>query len=507
MHSGASVAGSRDLDQADAAYTQANIRQSNSISLGRSSYTQARQRAASLSHPDSGATQTFPSEQTAITTPRQRKRLSINFSLPVVGSSSSLGAQNVTAAGSVTTGAPRRTRPSHSHSASVSLPPLPNSLFTGFPNGVSARQPVATSPNSNPSPPANRHKQSASVSHIPSDFSPSTSSTTSNTSINNSIPSSNKASAIEYYFSQLAYRERRVVELRDEIKRMELQLRQAEDDLSEFRKQVPSELMPMGGASTPRSGLSRSNTYSNSTAITPPSAVGAARGGLVPYSLDSVAALPDEPKRPALLSSASSPSDRSNHSNSLSDSSQSSADVREELKLRGGLPLPPSRQHPVSAHPLYQQQQSGAQGPDSNPEDVLHKGRRVAEEIGNQFWSFLDDMKGAPPAGADPHPLGIVPTAAASDSGLPNLALLQQQHQTQQLTGRSAPMAPPRKPRRTLAQGTEPAAPVAPPVTAPVLGAPPSRRVSASMRGPMLGGHTDKSRSVSGDGSNSYYLV
>lgn len=560
MHPGASVAGSRDVEAKDiandvglASYAQANIRQSHSISLARSSNIQSRQRAASVSGPmaDSGPMGSFQLDSSVPNTPpKQRKRLSINFALPVVSSSGSASLTNQSGANATSAKpfsatsnniAPRRTRPSHAHSASVSLPPLPNMMF-GSNFGTPSARPAPTSSNSStPSPkPNNKHKHSASVSQISNDLrsGASTTSNSSNNSINNSItnPPSNKASAIEYYFSQLAYRERRVVELRDEIKRMELQLRQAEDDLSEFRKHVPVELMPTSsgmslGTSTPRSSLSRSNTYS--ATISPPSY---GQGISRPFSLESVATLPDEPKRPFLLSSPPGSSEQSpNHSNSLSDTSASSAEVPGEIKhgklassasLGGGLPMPPSRSHATNL--MYHQNSHGVDGSDGSGPDVFHKGKRVAEEIGTQFWSFLDDIKGgsgepprsnvlmaSPPMVGNPMTSHMLPQDPVLDAGLPDLAMLQQQHQTQQMTGRSAPMAPPRKPRRKLEQQTSATPLMEPP---PMSGGFP-KRTSAGMRGPVLGHAQSVTKAAAekpkGDdhlrgvpeSSNSYYLV
>lgn len=566
IHPGASVAGSRDpqvkdlaQDPSVATYAAANLKQSQSISMARpSAHILSRQRAASISGSLANDGATYPSESSITSTPKQRKRLSINFALPVVSSAASTtlapqaGATTGPSAPSTaaSSAAPRRGRPSHSHSASVSLPPLPDMI--GGP-AVAARQPQqqTSSPKSTTPSPQLKHRYSASVSHISNDSGLSTPTSSTSSINNNNLPSS-KVSAIEYYFSQLAYRERRVVELRDEIKRMELQLRQAVDDLEEFRKNVPSELAPMsssvpsGGLSTPRTALSRSNTYS-ANSISPPSASATARAAQRPFMLDHVAALPDEPRRPLALSSTSSPNstDQSpRHSNSLSDSSASSADTPGELKhgfmansssLGGGLPMPPSRtQHVNPMHPGYP---PGAEG---TGDDVFHKGRRVAEEIGTQFWSFFDEKKGGPggpggPGGEDGllpvHPMAANPMAGnpmaanmmsqppPSDTGLPNLAMLQQQHQSQQSTGRSAPMAPPRKPRRKLEQ---------PISEVPMMGLPPmpsnlQRSGSTSRRGPFLGHARHSSmgpmltsdRAAKGDdnmrplpeSSNKYFLV
>lgn len=423
-----------------------SLKQPQPRSLALSSATQARERAASVSGSDEVPTSTAT---------KQRKRLSINFSLPVVPSSGSGNAvpPSMTGSSSTITGS-RRARPSHTHSASVSLPPMSNMMFSGSPSTTSlSRHPSTTSPNSNPSTAGNQHRHSVSISNPANDQSPSNSSTASANSPNANPAPSNKASAIEYYFSQLAYRERRVVELRDEIKRMELQLRQAEDDLTEFRKQVPSELMPGGGSalgsggmSTPRTSLSRSNTLNSGsgTTISPPIAVARGNNGLVPFASDSAPSVKNLPGPNGVPTS-------------LADlSMEGRGDIKNGL-LGGGLPAPPSRN----------------QHQKSNPAASISPADLDSAQNNGQYWSFLENMKGAQTNNSDldnSFPLGTVPPSTSGlpattnmapppsggmDNGLPDLALLQQQHQTQLQTGQNrAPMAPPRRPRRRMHQST-----------------------------------------------------
>jgi hypothetical protein len=311
----------------------------------------------------------------------------------------------------------------------------------------------------------------------------------------------------------LAYKERRVNDLREQIKQLEGLLREAEDDFSEFRLKVPPELVstvgttisstasavPAAGSagaahpglSTPKTALSRNNTFTSSR-ISPPTKNGAL------FSLDGAIndahPQPYQPpnKRNSLITSpgAGLLGGGLSRSNSVSDGSH---------EFNAGLPLPPSRNH-------YQQHST-----DSS--DVFHKGRKVVEEIGTQFWSFIDGHhNGGAPAGAD--------GADGADSGLPNLAMLQQQHENPS-SGGFRPTAPPRKPRRQYGGSEQPqAAPVllSMPPHNPKPQSPSSqqqaynplhRRTSSGMKGPLLGAPPKKTgpAGAKNDEANSYYMI
>lgn len=469
----------------------------------------------STSSPDDVASSSSPTGSIIATPPPPssgRKRLSINFALPVLPSLSSplastTGATLPTAStASATNGASslRRNRSLHTHSASVSLPPLagstPSSRQLSSPNSSSTTTTTSSPPNSAAA--RSSHKPSASVSYETSSMSSGLS----------SPPGSTKpTSAIETYFSQLAYKERRVNDLREQIKQLEGLLREAEEDFSEFRVRVPSELAstvgttisstvpaaPAAGSagaahpglSTPKTALSRSNTFTSSR-ISPPSKNGA------PFSLDGAMSdahpQPYQPpnKRHSLITSpgAGLLGGGLSRSNSVSEGSH---------EFNAGLPLPPSKNH-------YQQQPA-----DSS--DVFNKGRKVVEEIGTQFWSFID---GHNPAGAPAGPDG----AEGTDSGLPNLAMLQQQHENPS-SGGFRPTAPPRKPRRQYGGDQPQAAPVllSMPPHNPKPQSPSSqqsyspvhRRMSSGMKGPLLGTPPKKTGAAGGkhDETNSYYMI
>lgn len=381
---------------------------------------------------------------------KTRKRLSMNFALPVV----SYNASSTQSPTSATT--PRRSVSGfHAPSAPTSLSPhmggsahSKTQSFSHSGNSPTVRQPHTVNNNGSPNhnSASSNHRQSASVSfaspmsppnkahnsrskNLSSDSngSATSTSTTTNNSIantNSSIASpSTKVSTIEYYFSQLAYRERRVVELRDEISRMQLQLRQAEDDLTDFRKQVPAELMPQGMGPSPASekpanaspGLSRSHTISGpTTSIASHKLSDDAKPRRSthihsPFTLMDSVAKTSEPTRHRLAASSSSISSAgssilshkaAHHSNSLSDSSSSSVEALDEVKpmvaptIRSSIHGANQNTHHTPQHSsLYQHEDlnDGAGGDMFHA--GLHTGRRVVEELGTQFWSFFEDIK------------------------------------------------------------------------------------------------------------------
>lgn len=445
-------------------YSKANLRHSNSISLTRSYAPRTRQRATSLAgaNPLSEAN-TPPVAAPAPAAPsstgaahKGRKRLSMNFALPVVSSASAQSPSTTTPRRSsgYHPATPLATNPTHSKTLSYShtlSSPIGRNPLTTSPGSTSSTSPkhrqtasmsvgssaaphsLVTSPSSGRR--AVAHNPRAKNASIDSSESSSSSTITTTNSISNShhphhtpnshnesspsvsSPGSSNASAIEYYFSQLAYRERRVVELRDEIKRMQLQLRQAEDDLTEFRKQVPTELTPAGMQPQEKpvpapsnSGLSRSHTVAGTAAEEVKSS---RRLSYIhsPFTLMDSLSTREEPKKHRLAASSSSISSAGSsiisqkttrHSNSLSDSSSSSVEVLDEVKPMVASTLRKSQHsHSQSMHPngyahshhassLYQHEDVPREAAE---DDMFHKGRRVVEEIGSQFWSFFEDIK------------------------------------------------------------------------------------------------------------------
>ena len=483
-------------------YSKANIRQSNSVSMNsmnRPYTSRTRQRAVSLADahlaPETTSSHVPSESPTHTIPPKPRKRLSMNFALPVFASTSQGSSPN-------TSSAPRRAG-YHAPSASMSVQPISaasshnhskTQSFSHSMNSPTVRQsPAVSHPPAQSSTPM-KHRQAASVSFITSptnrahnprsknlsndsNGSFSSTSTTTNSNINNSTPSisSSPTSSIEYYFSQLAYRERRVVELRDEIKRMQLQLRQAEDDLAEFRNHVPTDLMPqtMTPTSTPErpsnaaTTLSRSHTISGTSStsshVNTPNKVSdeskARRLSHIhsPFTIMDSVVKTEEPKKHRLVTSSSSISSAGSsilsssnkatrHSNSLSDSSNSSVEAVHEVKST--LAGPPSRSHhaqnfhsysqQASFNPLDHSEQSVLS--DAAGDDMFHKGRRVVEELGTQFWSFFEDIKNVT-VGEEARDTTYAPPQRPQPSV----------HQQQQQQPRSNGMQmPPRKPRRRL---------------------------------------------------------
>lgn len=288
------------------------------------------------------------------------------------------------------------------------------------------------------------------------------------------------SSAVEYYFSQLAYRERRIVELRDEIKRMQQQLKQAENDLTLFKKQVPtkdfvrpdqSTTTSVSSTTSPKFNLKRSGSQHKRLVFSHTGGNG--NGGVVgnnSLSQHNQSQTASNRRSSYLVhshvSESSTSTISSRHSNSLSASSASSltSSIQEEDDERcnksistngfqsgsgninynhiysngSAYPstgstflsptlLPDSSNTPISttnnAHSRITNSCSSSNIHSSNSlsyqddvyyntggvhtglydkhepkaanttDNVIHMGKRVVEELGTQFWSFLEDIK------------------------------------------------------------------------------------------------------------------
>lgn len=379
--------------------------------------------------------------------------LPINFAS--ISSSSSLSTITPDSSSSVETGIPS---PSPSPALSVQLM-SPSSSST------SATSVSSTTTNGNQAP------TTAPVGH--SHHQPSFS-LSSNFSSGSAYPSAAASSAIEYYFSQLAYRERRIVELRDEIKRMQQKLKQAEDDLEDFKKQVPtrdivrpdntSNTIAVPLPSNTNSGLKRSVSQHNKRLVISHSPL-----TLVDNPSSNVTQGSRRSSYPmtAHVSNSSTSTTSSRHSNSPSDSSTSSmtSSILEEeegnttmttlgsvsssgtprksknyINTTGdfgagssfvptvssgpGSTLSASKTHGLgfnqdgSNFDLEAASANNESAPNFDDEayysvggvhtglydkhipqgpgttdQVLHLGKRVVEELGTQFWSFIEDIK------------------------------------------------------------------------------------------------------------------
>lgn len=341
--------------------------------------------------------------------------------------------------------------------AKIIPPNIASNLNTPISLPTSSSQSTITSPLSISSP-STPFSNSMSFSSLPSvnlfhdqqDQPCSTPSITSTTSTSTAA-----SSAIEYYFSQLAYRERRIVELRDEIKRMQQKLKRAEDDLECFKQQVPTKDLVKSENNSHPVPSSQTGTLKRASSY---------RQRLInsnsPRPLDSASSQPQNSSNRrssypvhghVSTSSNSSTYSTSGHSNSLSSSSASSmnSSILEETdedcntttttstSIPSSVPfgksntsesqssnthnsctsthssfespLPQKRTHRPRFstdmnsfdHDAYYSTGGVHTGlydkyipPDAGATDqVLHMGKRVVEELGSQFWSFIEDIK------------------------------------------------------------------------------------------------------------------
>ncbi|CAN6623630.1 hypothetical protein TRVA0_009S02124 [Trichomonascus vanleenenianus] len=338
---------------------------------------------SSRSYASSTTTVGSKSNTNTTTTAPHRKRLSLNFtSLPVVGSPyTSPSASTNSSGGDYVYG--------HSPSRSVTL---------------SRRKTIASEPVSN----GHHHYNSISYSEAPL-----TRARAGSQSINSSIggPSSSSSSSnngtesingLDQYLAKLAAKERKVGELKEEFKRVQLALKQAEDDLRQFRRQASSAIAPpslepvesrpsasnsttsvpaaIPSASNAKKNHDTTNTAMNTTIRTPKKS-----------SLDSYE--PPKIEKPAptkhVALRSTSPTHHHNHAAHMTPSNYGLAPV-----ATTGALLPPR-------------------------DDVLNMGRRVVEELGTQFWGLFEDIKNVT-IGDDPFTPVAPMTTNNNNSGTPS---------------------------------------------------------------------------------------
>lgn len=324
-----------------------HFRQKSSLSSTGSSSSSGRSSSLDLIH-DDPKENSNPAKQhhlsgNPVSTPNSRKRLSLNFTpLPVISSS-----------GSRSNGSPARDSRELDRDS-------PGHHFTG--NGHSA------------------------ASSISPDI---------RTGANSG------ASTVETYLSELAARERKVVELRDELKRVEESLRRAEIDLRRFRDEASMALASPRRTKTQHESRARRTLSLASVPVVPPSLanpVGSIQGS-VQTNISG-----------ASITSLAAPS----ATPSLSSSSLSSAPSSVSSSVTPLVPPPPPAvSSPTFSSPMSQQSyprsrysfekdhersQSSITGRFPKPqlppkEDVFNMGKRVVEELGTQFWGLFEDIK------------------------------------------------------------------------------------------------------------------
>lgn len=154
--------------------------------------------------------------------------------------------------------------------------------------------------------------------------------------------------SFDNYLSELAAKERKVVELKDELKRMQEALKMAERDLKNFRDSAVSAL----GPPVKSSGSSH-------------------------YTLQ-----------------AGEPHGRSDSIDNKPSQEEQDQEVKEEPQTvlqENVIPSDPSQ--PIKTLNMSLYDRGASQLPPTG--DVLNMGKRVVEELGTQFWGFFDDIKNA----------------------------------------------------------------------------------------------------------------
>lgn len=189
-----------------------------------------------------------------------------------------------------------------------------------------------------------------------------------------------EADGVNYYLGALASKERRVVELKDELKRVQEELERAESELYELRNEANNVLqIPKRNAVPAAPALTSSKPGRDSSSLDggrPP-----APRPVYAHAHGNVAAI-----------------------NGASAAAAANAGLRSRTQF------------------------------DSAKDDVVNMGRRVVEGIHSQFWDFVQDIKSAA--------IGDVPRAA--DHGRPGIQSQstqqpQQQHRNQNLPQQDEP--------------------------------------------------------------------
>lgn len=273
-----------------------------------------------------------------------RKRLSMNFkTLPVMAPSPTCSSPGT----STTT-----TNNHHQSTGSISVnsPQLSNSsTFNHF--------------NYSPSPENRRRRtistdSSGTTNHRNSIHSPLASPSIGSTSITNTNNNTTTTTQ-DTYLATLASKERKVVELKDEVKRVKDLLKSAEQDLNNFRNQASFAIhMPT---------IENSNTGINTHDTT---------NDYFDNSSDTL-------KTPTHQQPVYSPATRS----------------LDQPPIFGRSPTPPvpphSHSHSHSQQQQYQNQQQMYNNINNRQSEVFIMGKRVVEELGTQFWGLFDDIKNA----------------------------------------------------------------------------------------------------------------
>lgn len=205
-------------------------------------------------------------------------------------------------------------------------------------------------------------------------------SNTINFSPSGSAKSSSNPSMVENYLSELASKERKVVELRDELKRVQEALRKAEIDLRRFREEASLALGSPGRTPNKDSGKSHSRQHSNSSPAD--KAKRKSQLGVSP-PLNAISALPKAaaPIGVSLISSQTTPIPASSTMHMTSQ--ETSHHPRPTYSFEE------DHTHNRNSNGYYTTANDGLE----SSKDYLNMGKRVVEELGSQFWGLFEDIK------------------------------------------------------------------------------------------------------------------
>lgn len=296
--------------------------------------------------------------------PVARKRMSMNFSLPVaVSNGSPLGRKSSTNTPSISAKSPRM---NNGELPEIFFRDLKIEDHRDLVTDSARRRDRSLSSASNGHFGHQQHQHQQLHHHTKNNSSTSSTSTNNSGGIFTSSSSHSTASnynhglgttnsavnkpSFDNYLSELAAKERRVVELKDELKRMQEALKAAERDLKNFRESAVSALgPPVKSAGSSHYTLQTSEAHGRSD------------------SLDN---------RPLL-------------------EEQDQVEVKEESQalISRERAISPDPSHPIKALNMSLYDRGASQLPPTG--DVLNMGKRVVEELGTQFWGFFDDIKNA----------------------------------------------------------------------------------------------------------------
>jgi hypothetical protein len=189
----------------------------------------------------------------------------------------------------------------------------------------------------------------------------------------NSATSSSSASTVETYLSELASKERKVVELRDEQKRVQEALRKAEIDLRRFREEASHAL-----ASPGRAAKAPAQQHSNSSP--------ADRSKRKSLMLGQRATSPNF-GAVSLLPNATTTTGAPFVAHPTSSTSPTLSPTTR--RPRAQYSFEEDRDHNINTEPY----DTGNDGSELSSKDYLNIGKRVVEELGTQFWGLFEDIK------------------------------------------------------------------------------------------------------------------